>query len=174
MAARSRAVTFSFRMPLSDGLRRSFDAAAPDQSGGRADSLLLCSRADLCLLCHEGMQDIAERGPRRFPRRRSPGYAARQTMQVEKTMKPQPRYSPLIHLVSHPSAWHFFSWHAMAILVLAAWALQLARFAFVVVQWRLGNVGREAPRASRSMIDGRVSFIQPAENEAYAASTFLQ
>jgi hypothetical protein len=87
----------------------------------------------------------------------SPGYAARQIMQVEKTMQPLPRYSPLIHfLVSHPFARHFRTWHPMAILVLAAWALQLVRFAFVIVRWRMGKTSHLAA---------------PASNEAWSAST---
>jgi hypothetical protein len=103
-----------------------------------------------------------------FPRRKSPGYAARQSVQVEKTMKPLPRYSPLIHpLVSHAYA-RLFTWHTVAILVVAAWALQLIHFAMVIVRWRLGNAAKDASRASDDAKDGRICFYTPAENEAWS------
>ena len=112
---------------------------------------------------------------RAFPRRESPGYAARQMMQVEKTMKPLP-HSPLIHpLVSHLSS-RLFTWHAVAILVLAAWALQLIHFAVVIVRWRIGYGTRPFPGSSNGNGSGRntdraIYFVPSAEHAACIAST---
>jgi hypothetical protein len=147
-------------MPLPDGLRRSFDAIGSllsiinKRPQGAIPSYYAAEL--ICAPFPRRSAGNAERSQESF-RAGAPGYAARQTMQIEKTMKPLTRYSPLIHpLVSHPSASHFSAWHPMAILVLAAWALQLARFAFVIVRWRVGNVATEAPRASGSVLDARM------------------
>jgi hypothetical protein len=160
VADRLWVVTFSSSRPLPDGLRRSFDAAR------RFPPLPAHPKLTYAPFPKKGAEHVdGSREP--IPRRRSPGYAARQNMQVENTMKPLPRYSPLIQpLAGHPSAWHFFTGHPVAILVLAAWALQLAHFAFVIVRWRLGRSS-----ARLRSVDAARYFAGPANDEGWSATT---
>ena len=63
---------------------------------------------------------------------------------VEDMMKLFPHPSPLIHpLIGQPSAWRFLCGHPVAVLILAAWALQLTQFLIVVLRWRAARTATE-------------------------------